>query len=316
MVPGWVCPVPSVASRGRPPAVAAPAVPRRDSITGMTAHAAFLRVYEPLAAFEGEQRRYWESSLSAGDAPSPAVGVAMEREAALRAVAGRPPLVLPEVADHAYVTEVDGVTLVCPWRTRLRALEALEEFAADLPDVVLQAFAPLELARGAGDALDALRLAHPDQRSHQLTSTWQVPLRWFVLVDSEERVVRVGTPQGAPGRLTGRSLVYRTAMSRARRRTARALAVLRRTVDDGVVTAGVEDLGRWLEEFHPRSLVELDYGGVVHLLDDAELAQDESARDVALALAALSEGDTERAGAAYARVTARMKALQAVESAS
>jgi hypothetical protein len=92
--------------------------------------------------------------------------------------------------------------------------------------------------------------------------------------------------------------------------------VLRRSVEDGAVTAGVEDLGRWLEDFHPRSLVELDYGGLVHLLDDAELTQDESARDVALALAALGEGDAERAGAAYTRALTRMKALQAVEAAS
>ena len=105
-------------------------------------------------------------------------------------------------------------------------------------------------------------------------------------------------------------------MSRARRRTARALAVLRRSVDDGVVTAGVEDLGRWLEEFHPRSLVELDYGGLVHLMEDRELEEDVSARDIALALASLSEGDPARAAAAYGRVTERMNALQAVENAS
>ena len=282
----------------------------------MTAHAAFLRVYEPLAAFEGEQRQQWDIYLSAGQAPSPAAGAAREREAALRAVVGRPPLVLPQVAEQAYVTDVDGVTLICPWRTRLRALEALEEFAEGLPDVVLEAFVPLALATGAGDARDALREAHPDQRSHQLMSTWQVPLRWFVLVDADERVVNVGAAHPGSTRLIGRSLVYRTAMSRARRRTARALAVLRRTVDDGVVTAGVEDLGRWLEDFHPRSMVELDYGGLVHLLDDAELHSDESARDVAGALVALGAGDAAAAGAAYARVTTRMKALQAVESAN
>ena len=150
-----------------------------------------------------------------------------------------------------------------------------------------------------------------------LTCTWQVPLRWFVLVDAEERQVSLGTPAGSGGTtVTGRELVYRTPMSRARRRTARALAVLRRTVDDGAVTAGVEELGRWLEEFHPRSLVELDYGGLVHLLDDAELTKDESARDIAAALAALADGEPARAAAAYGRVTARMKALQAVESAS
>jgi hypothetical protein len=54
----------------------------------------------------------------------------------------------------------------------------------------------------------------------------------------------------------------------------------------------------------------------VHLLDDSELRQDESARDISDALAALAEGDSGRAGAAYERVTARMKALQGVESAN
>ena len=57
------------------------------------------------------------------------------------------------------------------------------------------------------------------------------------------------------------------ATAQAERRVARALSVLRTAVQDESVTAGVEELGRWLEEFHPRSLVELDYGGLVHLLD-------------------------------------------------
>jgi hypothetical protein len=286
----------------------------------LPAHTAFLRVYEPLAAFEGAERALWEGYAAAGTAPASDVGPALEREAALRALVGRVPPVLPQLEESAYVADVDGVTLVCPWRTRRRALEALEEFLAEVPAPLLEAWVPRPVAEGVADWLDAHRLEHPEQRTHQLSSTWHVPLRWFVLVDPQEREVRLGEPGGASAArtrpLAGRRLVYRTPMSRARRRAARALAVLRRTVEDGVVTAGVEDLARWLEEFHPRSLVELDYGGVVHLLDDAELTQDESARDVALALAALAEGDQDRAGAAYARVTARMKALQAVESAS
>ena len=274
-------------------------------------HVASLRVYEPLAAFEGAERRRWEAYLAENEAPSPSAGSALERDAALRAaVAGR----LPQLPQHAYVAEVDGVTLLCPWRTRLRALEALEDFLADVPAPLVPAWVPPALADGIGAELDAYRLEHPDHRNPQLTSTWHVPLRWFVLVDSGEREVHLGS--GPSHVRTGRSLVYRTPRSRARRRVARALAVLRRTVEDGAVTAGVEDLGRWLEEFHPRSLVELDYGGLVHLLDDAELTQDDSARDVALALAALGEGDADRAASAYARVTARMKALQGVESAS
>ncbi len=263
---------------------------------------------------------------------APAEGVARERTAALRAVAARPPSVVPAVEEHAFVTEVDGVTLLCPWRTRLRALEAVEEFTAELPDEVVRAFLPLEAVRAAEQELEQERLTRPGERTAQLSSAWHVPLRWFVLVDAAERQVRLtptdgdgsgngsrdggGTGGTSVDRLAGRGLVYRTAMSRARRRTAKALAVLRRTVEDGEVAAGLEDLGRWLEEFHPRSLVELDYGGLVHLLDDTALAEDESAGDVAAALAALSSGDAAAATEAYARVTARMKALQAVESAN
>jgi hypothetical protein len=276
----------------------------------MTAHAAYLRVYEPLAAFDEEQRRHWEAYAASGRARSPAAGTAREREEAVRAlVAGR----VPDLAEEAYVAEVDAVTLICPWQTRVRALQALEEFVAEVPAAMLDAWLPRAVVDAAAEELGALRRRTPELRTHQLTSTWHVPLRWFVLVDSEEREVHRA---GRSNRLAGRGLVYRTPMSQARRRVARALAVLRRAIEDGVITAGVEDLGRWLEEFHPRSLVELDYGGLVHLLDDAELGQDESARDIALALAALGDGDTSRAGAAYERVTARMKALQAVESAN
>ena len=286
----------------------------------VTAYAAHLRVYEPLAAFEGEERRRWDAYVRAGNIPSVAGGLEMEHLAGVRALVGRPPALLPVLGEHAFVTEVDGVTLVCPWRTRVRAYEASGDFRDLLPDELADAFIPRPVAELAEDELESWRLAYPELHTHILTSPWQVPLRWFLLVDTEERSVSLGaTATGrASGttRVTGRSLVYRTAMSRARRRTARALAVLRRTVEDGAVTAGVEDLGRWLEEFHPRSLVELDYGGLVHLLDDAELRQDESARDIAEALTALADGDASRAAGAYGRVIARMKALQGVESAN
>jgi hypothetical protein len=293
---------------------------------GMTAHVASLRVYEPLTAFSGPARARWEAYAAQGGAPSPASAAVAEREAAVRACAGAASGVLPEIEEQAFVAERDGVRLVCPWSLRLRSLEALEEFLSDVPVPLVKAYLPRALERDLDELIDAERLAGADENGHEhrhvLTSNWHVPLRWFVLVDAAEREVQLGTPAGSAGasagtrRRTGRSLVYRTPMSRARRRVARGLEVLRRTVEDGVVTAGVEDLGRWLEEFHPRSLVELDYGGLVHLLDDEQLERDESARDVTLALAALGEGDAERAAAAYARVTARMKVLQAVESAN
>ena len=285
----------------------------RATMTGVTLPAGFvasLRVYEPLAAYDGDERVHWQAYVAGDRRP----GLADERENALRALIGQPAR-LPD-ANGAYVLEVDGVTLVCPWRTAVRGHEALLDFCAELPDVVADAFVPPDLVELAEVELDRWRVERGTTATHVRTCTWQVPLRWFVLVDADERVVSLGEPDPGSVRRTGRSLVYRTPMSRARRRVARALSVLRRSLEDSVVTDDIEDLGRWLEEFHPRSLVEIDYGDLVHLLDDAELHQDASARDVTLALAKLSEGDGDGAAAAYARVDARMKALQAVESAN
>lgn len=282
-------------------------------MTGYAAggHVAQLRVYEPLAAFPEPERTYWATYAAQGRAPARADARTVERAAALRALV-TPAAGLPAEEGHAGVTELDGVTLVCPWRTRVRAAEGLLEWRDTLHEDLADAFVPRAVLAAAEDELHAWQEDHPDLHAHVLSSTWGVPLRWFLVVEADERSVSLG--EGSVR--TGRELVYRTAMSRARRRLARALAVLRRTVGDAGVVAEVEDLGRWLEEFHPRSLVELDYGGLVHLLEDGELLEDQSARDVADAVAALADGDGDRAGAAYGRVTARMKALQAVESAN
>jgi hypothetical protein len=279
----------------------------------VTVFAASLRVYEPLAAFEGAEREHWERYARAGAQLPPQAAGALERAAVAAATVHRR---LPVVGEHAHVLEVDGVTLISPWRTTLRAQEALLDFCAELPDVVVDAFTSRTVLESAEVELDRWRAEHGTVTTHVRTCPWQVPLRWFVLVDPQEREVCLGEPVEATVRRTGRSLVYRTPMSRARRRVAQALAVMRTALQDDAVSEGLEDLGRWLEEFHPRSLVELDYGGLVHLLDDAELTQDESARDMALALERLAEGDGAEASVAYQRMTARMKALQAVESAN
>jgi hypothetical protein len=87
-------------------------------------------------------------------------------------------------------------------------------------------------------------------------------------------------------------------------------------LEDGPVVDGVEQLGRWLEEFHPHSIVELDYGGLVHLLDDEELRADDSAEDLAEAVAALGRADADGVAAAYERVVNRWRVIAGVESAN
>jgi hypothetical protein len=55
----------------------------------------------------------------------------------------------------------------------------------------------------------------------------------------------------------------------------------------------------WLERFDRGSIVELDYGGLVELLDDDAVRTDDSAAQVQRALRLLRVGDAEGAGACY-----------------
>jgi hypothetical protein len=141
----------------------------------------------------------------------------------------------------------------------------------------------------------------------------------------------VGAAEVSKGPATAsatRMLVYATAMSQARRRVARCLATTRRVSVRGLEGAAqvaaalvqigddLEEIGRWLEEFHPHSLVELDYGGLVQLMDDDTLRGDQSVAEVAAACSALSGGELELATAMYQRLRTRWRALEAIESGS
>lgn len=297
----------------------------------MSAFAAHLRVYEPLSAFPPAERRHWEAYASSRSVMGRSEGAALEHMLALEAAVQAPTTAgVPDVREHAFVLLEGGVPYLCPWRTQLRAWEALAEFRETFPEEVADAFVPRAAAEAAEAQYATWRMTHPDMRSHVRSSTWEVPLQWFVLVDGSERRLVLGPRQSGsvasaepsppvgrePSVTAERSLSYLTAMSRARRRVARGLAVLRRTIDDAGAIARLESLGRWLEEFHPRSFVEVDYGSLVHLLDDGDLAADESATDVNRALASLSAGDPTAAAAAYERVTRRMRTLASMESAN
>src|SRR5215471_15093797 len=157
------------------------------------------------------------------------------------------------------------------------------------------------------------------------------PPAWFVPFAPDERwlVLGAGGDPGDGGRATAtptRTLIYATTMARARRRVRRALGAFRRAgvpqapglADDAAprVVAELEQIGCWLEEFHRDALVELDYGGLVHLLDDGALRADQSVAEVSAVVSALISGEPEMAIAMYGRVTRRWRALAALERAS
>ncbi|MEU7281220.1 hypothetical protein AB0A69_20910 [Streptomyces sp. NPDC045431] len=268
-------------------------------------YASYLRVYEPLAAFPEPERGHWARyARRVADGAAPTAQDELRRS--LAGLVGTPPVPVPvhESAD-AFVVEVDGVVCVCPWRTRMRGWLALEELPGLLPAVVLDAALP-PVVRGQAEAdHERWREENPDARPWIRTSVWQVPVRWFALFSDEEReYVEAADPDKAP------VLRYRTPMVQARRRVARALKTLRESTDEGPLIEGLVDVGRWLEEFHPRALVELDYGGLVYALSAEQLAADRSAADVAEGIAALRAGDAAGAGAAYERLMERWRSVR------
>ncbi|MFF4409674.1 hypothetical protein [Streptomyces sp. NPDC001404] len=265
-------------------------------------YAAYLRVYEPLGAFPEPERSHWARYARRPGLPS----AQDELRRSLADLLPTPPVPVPvHESGDAFVAVVDGVVCVCPWRTRLRGWLALEELATRLPAPVLDAALPPVVRRQAQADYERWQERNPDARPWIRTATWQVPLRWFVLFSGEEREYGKGEPAGEEVVLR-----YRTPMVQARRRVARGLRTLRDAIEEGPLIDGLVDVGRWLEEFHPRSLVELDYGGLVHMVPGARLAEDRSAADTEEGLAALRAGDGVRAGEAYERLTERWRAVR------
>ncbi|MGD6744316.1 hypothetical protein ACOKM3_21030 [Streptomyces sp. BH106] len=280
-------------------------MPKVSSVT--VPYASYLRVYEPLAAFPQPERGHWERYAKRDSLPS----YQDELRRSLADLLPTPPVPVPvHESDDAFVIVIDGVVCVCPWRTRLRGWQALDELPGELPAPVLDAAIPPVVRRQSSADYERWLERNPDARPWIRTSTWQVPINWFVLVSDDEREYESKSDEdGAEGVGVPR-LRYRTPMVQARRRVARGLKALKDSIEEGPLIDGLVDVGRWLEEFHPRSYVELDYGGLVHGLPQDFLEEDHSAADVAEGIAALRVGDEDGAGEAYARLVERWRSAR------
>lgn len=273
---------------------------------------AYLRVYEPLSSFAEAAAKHLREALETGHLDHATVA---ERERALwfRSQLSAPPVLLPGelangdpspralrdllVLDPAEVP-VDQATvgpgpLVCPLDVRARSAAALIGFLTT-SHPALRAVAlpvPVETVRErAAEVLSDL----PGGAVHIVSTTWTVPLPWFTLVDPRHRHVVVATREDPR-----RQVCWRVAMADARRRVARAHNLAERVLGEQGPTKVLEDTGRWLEHFHPHSAVELDYGGLVQLLDDEELVADTSAADVNAIVDALEREDVAAVAARF-----------------
>ncbi|MEU3693110.1 hypothetical protein [Streptomyces narbonensis] len=273
-------------------------------------YASYLRVYEPLAAFPEPERSHWARYARRPRTP----GAQEELRRSLADLLPTPPVPVPvQESGEAFVAHLDGVVVICPWRTRLRSWLAVEELVADgYPGPVLDAMLPPVVRSQIAGDYERWLSGNPDARPWIRTAVWQVPLRWFALFGDEDRRYEPGVPAVEGGTEPGQPPVlrYRTTMAQARRRLARALRALRESIEEGPMTEGLVDVGRWLEEFHPRALVELDFGGLVHAVAEEWLAAERSAAEMAEGIAALRAGDGERAGEVYGRLAERWRVVR------
>lgn len=255
-----------------------------------TPYVASLRVYQPLEAFTQTQQQRWVElrARQSGDTHQSEQELAIRRAIQPKSMRG--------VEDGAHFI-VDGERLlVCPWSTPVRCWGAVSAFKDSLPPSVSKLFLPAEVDQ----------LFPPiDEVPAIQTETWVVPPRWFALFEQDERATGLTTE--------GEKWVrVRTSMSNARKRSARTLKIVRSAFGDGAIAEENEELGQWLEEFHPHSLVELDYGGLAAYIEEP----DTSIEDVAQSLMGLSRGDGIEAGVGYQRLMNRWRSVAIYEHAT
>ncbi len=261
---------------------------------------AYLRIYQPLSSFPAEEQEQWVENCRDDESSEP-----KEARRWLIATALPADQNLATPTEGAFVRELDGQLLICPWRTRLRMLAALLAFRNSVPEEVAEAFVPEAEARRAAHELAVLGDERPEVRSHILHANWHVPLRWFGAFDGSERILTEDK--------NGLRIRYETQLSTAKARLVRCLAVLEETwIDDGV-TAAVRELVEWLDGFTSDGLMELDYGSVATMFSHEDLLEDQSAAEVAACLDALEGGDLIRAGRLFSALTERWTEVRAKE---
>ncbi|GAB2825145.1 hypothetical protein [Lentzea nigeriaca] len=263
---------------------------------------AYLRVYEPLSELDAPLAEKVRNALETGPLPRAEVGE-RERELWLRSQLADKLLpgesfdvmtISPAEVPTSDTARVGPGPLVCPLDLRPRSAAALVGFLASSPPILQDAalgVAP-ETVRSRASAVMAELAAGA---VHVISTTWTVPLPWFSLVDPAQRRVVLASAQDDPER----QVSWRVAMADARRRVARALKVVKGSLGNEGPAKVLADTGRWLDHFHPHSAVELDYGGLVQLMNDKDLLEDTSAADVNAIVDALETGDAEEVALRY-----------------
>jgi len=268
-----------------------------------TPYVASLRIYEPLDSFELSDQSHWSHIEITTPTSFDEQRRALARTLNLNSTALKP--------DGAHILEHQGKRYVAPWSTTARCWAALEDFKSTLPPSIIKFFIPANIE----DLISSSTQIIEDKVSHILTSTWNIPPRWFALFRPDERL----RGQNNDGYFT----ILRTSIRNALERAKFTHEAVLNAFGSGPVESEIADLIDWLELFDSRSIVELDYGGLANYLNDlltqsgdVGLEADTSIEDVNSSIAGLASGDGTLAGRGYERLVSRWRRVAALESAT
>lgn len=268
-----------------------------------TPYVASLRIYEPLSAFEAADRLRWDTL----DVLNPESSKTLEQRSAL---ARATTLKLPnQIPDGVHILDLDGERYICPWSTSVRTWAALNEFKSGIPLTVVPFFLPNSFEEALLGSIDFSTSKVP----HIISQTWNIPPRWFALFETHER---------SRGHIKDSAFVInRTNISKAISRAKSTHNIVRSAFGEGPVEQELLDLIDWLEMFHPKSIVELDYGGLADYLElalanEGGLDADTSIEDVQSSIAGLASGNGQIAGRGYESLVTRWRKVAAFEFAS
>lgn len=265
-----------------------------------TPYVASLRIYEPLSAFEAADRLRWDA-VDLFESKTAEQRDALIRVASLQLPSQRP--------DGAHILDLDGMRYVSPWSTSVRTWASLTEFKSGVPSTVVPFFVSNSFEEALQDSIDFTTSKVP----HIISQTWIIPPRWFALFETHERL-RGHDNDGA-------YVISRTEISKAIGRAKTTHNAVRSAFGEGPVEQEILDLIDWLEMFHPKSIVELDYGGLadyleLSLAEEGGLEADTSIEDIQSSIAGLAVGDGALAGRGYERLVTRWRKVAAFEFSS
>jgi len=163
-----------------------------------TPYVSSLKVYEPIIAFKPIDLLRWNQI-----AVTSPTGWDEQNRALRRAIISEPPTSKP---DGAHVLEHEGKRYIAPWSTAARCWVALDDFKASLPLSIVKFFLPQTIEESISVDSEAVE----DKVSHIITSTWNIPPRWFSLFEAKERLR--GTNEDGP------YTILRTSISNAKQR--------------------------------------------------------------------------------------------------